>query len=346
MTTNNPLISVVIPVYNGECYLEKCLDSLLVQTYSFFELILINDGSNDGSAQICNEYTRKDRRIKVYHQENAGVSVSRNRGIEQAAGEYLSFVDADDWVGNNYLRNLLNGLSLESDKAMVIGGLTQVHTNGYVEKISFTDKELRGREIISAYSDIGIYKYGYSASKLYSLSLIREMNLRFNEKVHHAEDLLFMMDYLRGVDFIRFSSSNDYYYIHHDGISLSRSNRSFKMEITVYRRMMEHFRDLESLYGGSKNQFDKMCDDISIYLIRALPALYRPPYVMKRKERLRAIRTLGKTDFIILQRNYHPCRLTDKIGKTMLLNHFIKLYDVYMNLLFGIRYRVVAKFRK
>lgn len=110
-TTNDELISIIVPVYNVAPYLRRCLDSLLKQAYHHFELLLINDGSTDSSALICEEYAAKDSRISVYHQENAGPSAARNKGIALAKGVYLTFVDADDFVVESYLEDLYLALT-------------------------------------------------------------------------------------------------------------------------------------------------------------------------------------------------------------------------------------------
>ena len=107
-----PLISVIVPVYNVEASLPKCLDSILTQTYSNFELILIDDGSTDGSGRICDTYAAKESRIKTIHQPNKGVASARNKGLDTAAGEYISFVDADDRVHPDYLKELYQLISL------------------------------------------------------------------------------------------------------------------------------------------------------------------------------------------------------------------------------------------
>ena len=98
-----PQISIVVPVYNVEKYLERCIDSILAQTFTDFELLLINDGSKDSSGLICDKYTEKDSRIRVFHKENEGVSRARNLGISNARGRWLCFIDSDDWVDKEYL---------------------------------------------------------------------------------------------------------------------------------------------------------------------------------------------------------------------------------------------------
>ena len=105
---NKLLISVIIPVYNVEIYIKKCIDSVLNQTFQNFEIILIDDGSTDNSGRICNEYVLKDNRIKVIHQNNAGLSAARNKGIDVSSGNYICFLDSDDWYSNNALEEFIN----------------------------------------------------------------------------------------------------------------------------------------------------------------------------------------------------------------------------------------------
>ena len=103
----NSLVSIIVPVYNAERYLSRCIDSILEQSFTDFELLLINDGSNDNSADICDEYVAKDSRVLVFHKENGGASAARNYGLDKAVGKYVCFIDADDWVGKDYIKQLL-----------------------------------------------------------------------------------------------------------------------------------------------------------------------------------------------------------------------------------------------
>ena len=102
----NPLISIIIPIYNAERTLRRCIDSILIQTYKNIEVILINDGSQDSSSQICHEYLLLDDRIVLYETQNKGVSSARNLGLDKMGGEWVTFVDSDDWVNDSYIQNL------------------------------------------------------------------------------------------------------------------------------------------------------------------------------------------------------------------------------------------------
>lgn len=104
----NPKISIIVPIYNVEKYLQKCVDSILCQTYKNLEIILVNDGSPDNCPAICDEYAKKDKRIKVIHKQNGGVSSARNAGLDVATGKYVQFVDSDDWVEPEYSKTMIN----------------------------------------------------------------------------------------------------------------------------------------------------------------------------------------------------------------------------------------------
>ena len=119
-----PKVSVVVPVYNAEKYIDRCIDSILSQTFEDFELILVDDGSPDKSGKICDNYAAKDNRVKVIHKQNGGVSTARNVGIENSTGEYIMFVDSDDYIDNQMLEVLLQKTS--DDVEMVISSIRMV----------------------------------------------------------------------------------------------------------------------------------------------------------------------------------------------------------------------------
>lgn len=120
MCSDSPKITVIVPVYNVEKYLSRCIESILAQSFTFFELILVDDGSPDNCGVICDLYALKDDRIKVIHQKNAKVSAARNAGISIAQGEWIAFIDPDDWIHRDYLRLLYEGAKEETDIVFVI----------------------------------------------------------------------------------------------------------------------------------------------------------------------------------------------------------------------------------
>ena len=134
-----PLLSIIVPVYNTATYLPACLDSILSQGFTDFEVLLVDDGSSDGSGAICDKYAEADSRVRVFHQENGGVSSARNLGLSQAKGEWIYFVDSDDEMLPDGLQTLVDCISDDVD--IVMGGILEVEENGYSPKIpekSFT----------------------------------------------------------------------------------------------------------------------------------------------------------------------------------------------------------------
>ena len=146
-----PLISVIIPVYGVEKYISQCLESVINQTYKNLEVIVVNDGTKDRSAEIAKEYAAKDSRIKVYDFENGGLSVARNRGLEIATGEYISYLDSDDYLDTKMYETLLEA-AMKNDADMVKCGI--IETNGVTEdKITFSDIKIINNEQNKAFEN-------------------------------------------------------------------------------------------------------------------------------------------------------------------------------------------------
>ena len=193
MEKKNPKISVIVPVYNVEQYLCRCIDSILAQSFPDFELLLIDDGSKDHSGEICDEYAQKDERVRVFHKENGGVSSARNLGLDNAKGEWISFVDADDWVEEDYLKNLQNTDEKEID--LVECGYYNVSKNGEIEVLpTFKDKDAK-LYLKKLFSYAPFYE-GYLWVKLFKRSIIGKENLRFDINLHYNEDRVFIAKYL------------------------------------------------------------------------------------------------------------------------------------------------------
>ncbi len=141
--TTPPKLSIIIPIYNVEKYLPTCIESFLSQTYTDFELLLIDDGSPDSCGQICDEYAAKDSRIRVFHKENEGVSRARNLGLDNARGEIISFVDADDWVTPSYCDTIVSNME---NKDFLLFSETWYYEDGCVAFYSAGEREAVGRE--------------------------------------------------------------------------------------------------------------------------------------------------------------------------------------------------------
>lgn len=197
----SPAISVIVPVYNTEPYLARCVDSILDQSFSDFELLLVDDGSTDGSNAICDACAQKDKRVRVFHKENDGVSAARNLGIDNAQGEWLYFVDSDDELLPNGLRTLVDNISDDVDVAM--GGFESVDEQGNVTREASKSVNLllsKKESVITLYRGQGCCGYfflGYTWQRLFRRSLVDRFNLRFDTSIAIKEDTLFVMQYVR-----------------------------------------------------------------------------------------------------------------------------------------------------
>lgn len=191
-----PRFSIVIPIYNTAPYLAECLDSVLSQTMGDFEVLAIDDGSTDTSAQILDEYAAKDARIRVTFTPNQGVSAARNLGIEQAQGEYLCFVDADDVITPNFLVALHAAMGEEADSAM--GGF-QILKDGQLG-IYVVSEECQAETLEENLAEFYDYQQPqwqhFLWNRMFRASVIREKHLRFREDIYYKEDGLFVVQYL------------------------------------------------------------------------------------------------------------------------------------------------------
>ncbi len=201
------LISIIVPVFNVEDYIETCVNSILSQTYTKFEVILVNDGSTDKSGEICNQFALKDRRVKVIHQVNKGVSAARNSGIRVANGEYICFVDSDDKIQKDFLK----GFELNYDIS-IQGYLLQEGENNF--PISY--KELLGFDnVAKVYCLNDIHSAPFS--KLCKTEIINRNNIRFPEEISFSEDTIFFLQYIKYCKSIHISKSCNYVYYKREG---------------------------------------------------------------------------------------------------------------------------------
>ena len=172
-------VSIIVPVYNVEKYLRKCLDSLINQTLKDIEIICVNDGSKDNSPKILEEYAKKDNRIIVINQENAGLSVARNSGIDIAKGEYIGFVDSDDWVDLDFFEKLYYSAT-SNDADIAVGGIIRV-TGIKKKKFLNFEKETLTDNANLKFELCDVPEKSYVTNKIYKTQKLKEINLKFEE---------------------------------------------------------------------------------------------------------------------------------------------------------------------
>ena len=230
-------ISVIVPVYNVEAYLERCVESILQQTYAHFELILINDGSTDSSGQICDHLASQYENIKVYHIENAGVSNARNMGIQLATGSWVTFIDSDDFVTQDYLATLASaaeGLNV----GFVIAPLHHIKNGIVTDLPSHSEKtELWSTEETMKELLMTTRTSFFPVAKLFKRDLLADE--KFNTNYHLAEDALFLTELLLKTRCsCVFIDKPVYYYDHREGSATTSVNRYVFDTIEVYKQII------------------------------------------------------------------------------------------------------------
>lgn len=219
-------VSVIVPVYNSVKYLKQCLDSILSQTYRNIEIILVDDGSSDGSSEICDRYKELDNRIIVIHNENHGVSYSRNCGIDKSSGKYIVFVDSDDSIASVYIATLL---SANDNSDLVMCNINYIYENqNKIERPQIMEKKLVG----NFFTDYYILRplLSYPVLKLYKSDIIKKKEIRFPEKISCGEDQIFNFKYFNFVTKYKFVNLFLYNYYKRNNQSLGqiRSKKTFQ----------------------------------------------------------------------------------------------------------------------
>ena len=245
-----PLISIIVPIYNGEKYLSRCIESLLQQTYKNVELILVNDGSSDSSLAICREYAAKQACIVVIDQQNAGVSTARNRGLEQARGAYVTFVDCDDWVEKEMLAKLYKHLSTSQvDLAMI--GYKEISDSGKVHVdtsiLRYSGRLKREEMIVHLFRPIEFFSFCYPWGKLFRLDLIRQYQITFNSQIAIGEDRLFVFDYCMHAG-AGYCDSDSYYNYYINWNGAMRQSR-----LKDGNKYLSSFKAMELMRNRNKN---------------------------------------------------------------------------------------------
>lgn len=263
-----PKVSIIVPVYNSEKYLSRCIDSILSQTYTDFECLLIDDGSSDKSPEICDNYAKKDSRIKVFHQSNQGAAAARNDGICRSSGEYLMFCDSDDYVSPFWIERLMNF----AQKSVLPMGAYCGNQNELGEKkeLNAETEKLFPASSYFFFNQCSIAGYLCNAAYHRETLLANHIYIRENKSQgDYNEDLLFALTYTSKMNSIVYTGYADYLYDTRDD-SLSRSSMKFYFE--KYAEKFRLWLDfIEKNTGGNKEKEIKSLATSHIYhFLRAM----------------------------------------------------------------------------
>lgn len=303
-------LSIIIPIYNSELYLSECLDSILNQSYSNYEVIMVNDGSTDNSKSICESYVNKDKRFILINKENSGVSSSRNVGIDKSTGDYLLFMDSDDYYTENTFENIINHLD---DNDMLIFGYTRF-TKINNRKFILNDNDKLSKETLSNMVINNQNISGMLCNKVFKSSIVKNNKLYLDKEIHFCEDFIFTTDYLKYIDKVSYLSKSLYNY--RSRKSSASVNLFQKKNITIlnaYEKLIKMYYDDEEL--KSSLMFSYLC------AYRKLGKKILKNFTVNKK-------ILSNEREVIASRNF----------KSKVKYYFIKYFHFIYNLLYKVKY--------
>ncbi|UOG75108.1 glycosyltransferase [Hymenobacter tibetensis] len=341
-----PAFSIIVPVYNGEHVIENCIKSVLGQSYTLYELIIIDDGSKDKTHEVCQKYYSIDSRIKYHKQENAGVSAARNNAIKMAQNEYILFVDADDYLLPDFVQSF-NKLIVEKKVDTTtfvfqdfIADLK--YKNGTTDSFNwckFSYGKYSLEEALNKLTDMNWLEWGVPFAKLYRSSIIKNNTITFNEKVSFREDAMFMIEYLKHIDTIIFDPTANYHYaIDYTKSSLSNSTASFESEIIFF----EFTKQIAALYSkkfkltqGAQNVLYKLAYESLFRSINSCMYKYKVPMPKhKRIENLRSVSTTENIDYLF--RSGVVNSKMKQVAVSLLKNKLYQVYDTLNKVRFNL----------
>lgn len=265
-------ISIIIPVYNAEKYLSKCIDSILANTYTNYELILIDDKSCDSSATICQQYTLRDKRIRFYTNKiNSGVAATRNKGIELAKGEYIMFCDNDDIVSPLWIEHLLEWVEKDKRILPICSICCQPSMFSRQKELSAVSSIIFNKHQYFLFNKIGIA--GYIWNTIFNRKIINENQIRFNSRKNLGdinEDLIFSINYLNYIDHIVYTGYTDYCHIQNDTNHSTVTDDKFyydkyKEKYYLWKTFISSFE-----YENKESDFKILANQTLFYFIQAL----------------------------------------------------------------------------
>lgn len=257
---NDVLVSVVVPVYNVEKYLDRCITSILKQSLKNIELILVDDGSTDESGAICDTYAASDDRVSVYHLSNGGPAKARNYGISVAKGKYIGFVDSDDEIDSIMYQKMYENAAANNSNIVIcdfgiINGKAKT-TQHFDFRELYANKEMIKKELISSYFNGGLPGLSSSCNKIFDLSMIKKASLLMDEKLIRGEDAFFVLDCLIASECVSYIAEPLYLYYQNDtSIMHSFQENNYDRHVYVVKKLLGYSENLH--YEIEPNAFYK-----------------------------------------------------------------------------------------
>lgn len=342
-------ISIIVPIYNAEKYIERNLESLINQSLKEVEIILINDGSTDNSLEICNRYAALDKRITIIDKVNEGVSIARNKGLEVAKGEYIGFVDADDYIESEMYEKMYNRVVCSQSDMCVCNYFintqnTIVRISNNLDTILIKDREIKENFIkpMIAPKDIGetegILGFRGPVMYLYKRSVIKENKIKFDKNLVIGEDFLFNLIYINKINKIAVERNYYYHYCINNDSAITRYRENW-WEIHRYLILK-----IEECLKSNKldEKFRKRLNVMKInYLIGAIVNETHPNNKKLYKQKIETLKTIFKDDIIkqsLINYTYKQSDIKRKVWAKLIKNNNIRSLYWY--------YKVKAKIRQ
>ena len=313
-----PMVSIIVPIYNAEQYLRRCVDSILNQEYTDYELLLVNDGSTDASGDICEEYGDRDPRVIVIQKENTGVSDSRNRALDRARGKYLQFLDSDDWITPDATRLFVRAAE-EYGCDMVISDFYRVVGERLSPKGDIEEEGVLTREEFAAHmmENPADFYYGVLWNKLYRRDIVEEHKLRMDTDISWCEDFMFNLEYIRYAKVFYALHAPIYYYVKRKGSLASQGiniSKTVKMKLNVFEYYNNFYKHVLEEEDYEKNRLQ-----VYRFFIDAAGDGTVPPSILPGSKKLGDERVFVNTE--ILQAE-GPAG--EDYRKRMLLEHYLE----------------------
>ena len=280
-----PTVSIIVPVYNAEKTIGRCIDSILGQQYTDFELLLVDDGSKDGSGAICDSYTLADSRVQVIHKENTGVSDTRNIGISRAAGVYLQFLDSDDWITPDATK-LLVETARDHDCDLVISDFYRVVGERVSRKGDIDEDRVLTREEYAAHmmEQPADFYYGVLWNKLYRRDIVESHRLRMDPELSWCEDFMFNLEYIRHAQRFYALQVPIYYYVKTKGSLASQSlsiSKTIRMKLMLFEYYNQFYKSVLD-----EDEYEKSRLKVYRFLVDAAGDGAVPPTILPGSKKL------------------------------------------------------------